>query len=113
MDLRLGTPAPGPWLRCSALSGSGGAERLLWLGLAEEVGDEGAEVVGDGAEGFADSEAAAVLVDHPEAEDGVAMVEDGVRGEGLDDLRAVVRAGGGGDGGVVADEGDVGAFAGH
>ncbi len=34
-------------------------------------------------------------------------------GEGLIDLFAVVGAGGGDDGGVVADESDVGAFAGH
>ena len=74
--------------------------------------DEGAEVISDGAEGFADAEAAAVLVDHPETEDGVAVVEDGRRCEGLDDLQAVVGAFGGDDCGVVADEGDVGSFAG-
>ena len=39
--------------------------------------------------------------------------EDGCGDEGLVDLVAVVGAGSGGDGGVVADEGDVGAFAGH
>jgi hypothetical protein len=41
------------------------------------------------------------------------VVEDGVGSEGLDDLCAVVGPRSGGDGGVVADEGDVGSFAGH
>ena len=87
--------------------------------LEKKVGDEGAEVVGDGAGGFADAEAAGVLVDHPEAEDGVALGvglqvvgEDDFGGEGLADLFAVVGTGGGEDGGGVADERDVGAFAG-
>lgn len=42
----------------------------------------------------------------------MAVVEDGVGGEGLVNLFAVVGTRGGGDGGVIADEGDVGSFAG-
>ncbi len=55
------------------------------------MGNEGTEVVGDGAEGLANAHAAAVLVDHPQAEDGVTVVEDSSRSEGLVDLLAVVR----------------------
>ena len=68
-------------------------------GSGEEVGDEAAEVVGDGAGGFADAEAAALLVDHPEAEDGLAggrmgVGEDGVGGEAWSMKAVAVGAGG-------------------
>src|SRR5947208_12689131 len=82
--------------------------------------DEGAEVVGDEAAGLPDSQAAALLVDQPEAQDGVpggaggAVVGEGAGGgEGLEDGGAGVGAAGGGDGLAVADDGDVGALAGE
>ena len=76
------------------------------------MGDEGAEVAGDQVGGLADAHACAVLVDHPEAEDGVAVVEGGFGGQGLADLRAGVGAAGRVDRGAIADDGDVGALAG-
>src|SRR5580700_6818638 len=87
-------------------------------GLAEVVRDEAAQVVGDGAGGFADAETGAVLIDHPEAEDGVAGLaggvgEYGVGCDALADERAAAIGAGVFDGlGVGPDDRDVGALAG-
>src|ERR1700685_2142322 len=64
------------------------------IALAESVRDEGTQIVGDGAGALANAEATTLLIDHPEAQDGVALVKYGFRGECLIDLRAVVGAAG-------------------
>ena len=82
------------------------------------MGDERAQVICDGAGGLADAEAGTVLVDHPEAEDGVAgfalgIGEDGGGGDGLADERAFcIRAVCGDGESIWTDDGDVGAFTG-
>src|SRR5579871_1537505 len=81
-------------------------------GSGEKVRDERTQVVGDGAGRFADTHAAAVLIDHPEAEDRVTVLEYDFGSQGLDNLVASVGSVGRGDGGVVPDHGDVGTLAG-
>ena len=89
------------------------------LRATEKVWNEGTQIISDRACGLADAETATLLIDHPEAEDGVARSavrcsEDRVRGERLADVAAAaVRAGRLEGRGVGADERDVGALAGE